>query len=347
VSTPFILKVDTRGSVLWQRKLGQDNEEAMDVELDNHGNLIVVSTVGTGEESRIRIFRLTQAGVGVDSAIIDSDEWQVAQSVTPVSNGTFMISGYAGPDFVFMNENGLVGDENDVLVYRIDEQFLDPQPLFEQGGQRVGKNIKVLPSSRGTDKFLIFGDSDSPLIDGGAFRQKFEVLLKDEFNLVVSKGPETGLVSQTQVASYAIETPRFEQNAYLLVGSTFNGAYSDIFFAQYLDDNKDLTIRVSKSLPFGRKMEGVSAAVGLDDTFFILANEFQDNSNRDIFLVKVQGDGEVIGRARFGSLEGDDSAGAIQILADGRIAVLGTLQLETQKKMVLIVLSPDGNFTNG
>jgi hypothetical protein len=77
-----------------------------------------------------------------------------------------------------------------------------------------------------------------------------------------------------------------------------------------------------------------------------LANEIKDNNKRDIFLLRLTFNGSVMGSLSFGSLEGDDSAGAVRAHPDGRIAVFGTMELETQKKMVLIMLSPNGNFSN-
>ena len=50
--------------------------------------------------------------------------------------------------------------------------------------------------------------------------------------------------------------------------------------------------------------------------------------------------------ASFGSLEGDDTAGGVESLPDGRIAVVGTIQLETQRKMALIVTNPNGRFSD-
>ncbi|MEJ7645842.1 MAG: hypothetical protein WKF87_14705 [Chryseolinea sp.] len=350
LSTPFIVKVDASGNVVWQRELGEEDEVAVDVEVDRQGNLIVVSTVRRNENSRIRIYRITQEGKGLDSVLIVSTVWQVAKSVTQVSDGDYLIGGYAGPDLVQDPELALPEDQNDLLVYRVDEQFSkEPKLESTQGGEHSGKIVDIFESKQpGEVKYLIFGDSDRPLTETEALRQNFEVIVRDRFGTVSYKGPLTD-DSQVKIASTAIETPLFQQEAYLMVGSTvFNVTNSNIFFAQYVNDKNELRIRVSKALPFDRKMEGISAAIGLDGSIFILANEFQDNNNRDMFLVKLGSDGDaVIATSRFGSLEGDDSAGAVRVLADGRIAVLGTIQLETQKKMVLIILSPDGNFTNG
>ncbi|HTE28844.1 MAG TPA: hypothetical protein VK666_00610 [Chryseolinea sp.] len=350
VTIPFIVKIDPEGLVLWQRELGELNEEAVDVEVDGNNNLIIVSNVGTEDNSRIRIFRLNQDGRGLDSVLINSSVKQVARSVTPVSDGSFLISGYAGPTFVADNE--LTNDQADLLIYRVDEN-LDPdslEPLVKQGGEHVGKIVKVFQSKQaGPIKYLACGDSDRPFDEGENYRESFEVILRNKFGDPDGlRAGGTGDESQYQRASTAIETPGFMQERYLMVGSSFTqNNSSNIFIAQYSIEDENLSVRFSTSIPLGGRMEGISAAPIAPDGYLILANEFRDNAKRDIILVKVADDGNLIGSTSFGSVEGDDSAGAVRVLADGRVAVFGTIELETQRKMVLIVLSPDGKFSNG
>jgi hypothetical protein len=90
----------------------------------------------------------------------------------------------------------------------------------------------------------------------------------------------------------------------------------------------------------------VSAAAAQPDNFYILANETRENNKRDISLIKLATDGAFVGSITFGALEGDDTSGAVRVLPDGRVAVFGTMELETQKKMVLITVNPQGKFSN-
>ena len=95
-----------------------------------------------------------------------------------------------------------------------------------------------------------------------------------------------------------------------------------------------------------RRIEGISAANAAPDGYFIVANEVRENNKRDIFLLRVERDGAVSWSNNFGSLEGEDTAGGVESLPDGRIAVVGTIQLETQRKMVLIVTGTNGRFSD-
>jgi hypothetical protein len=132
-----------------------------------------------------------------------------------------------------------------------------------------------------------------------------------------------------------------------MVGTSYgvNNATSEVYITQY---DKDLTIkRLDKKLSgLQRRLEGVSAAVGDLDDFYIVADEITANNKHDIVLLRMANDGVVLGLNVFGTLEGDDMAAAVSVLPDRRAALLGTIELETQRKMALMIISPDGNFSN-
>ena len=96
-SKPFIVKTDSEGNVLWQRQMGERDETAVDVELITQGayqgKLVVISNVGTGDLTRVRVTIVDQDGHGVDSLVVGSSVKQVAKSVSIASNNDFLISG--------------------------------------------------------------------------------------------------------------------------------------------------------------------------------------------------------------------------------------------------------------
>jgi hypothetical protein len=98
ITVPFIAKVDQFGTVQWQRQLGGFNEKAVDVELDNNSNLIVLSNFGEGVNSRAKVYRLGQDGTGMDSILVDFQEWQMGRSVTVAADGRILIAGSRKPD---------------------------------------------------------------------------------------------------------------------------------------------------------------------------------------------------------------------------------------------------------
>jgi hypothetical protein len=344
ITIPYISKIDPLGNLLWQRQLGERNEIAVDVELDTQGNLIVVSNVGDVANSRIRLLRIDQQGRGIDSIKIEYGEKQVAKSITQLSDNNFLVSGYAEADPVSNPVLPPPADEADIIVLHVDEPFQESKILLRQGGEHVGSSVKIFETILNDSlKYLVFGDSDRPLQDNGVFKRAFEVISINKAGVQGIRNV-SGIDPEIQIAATIIKTPPSLQDGYLMVGTTYaNNNASNIYLTQY---NNTLDIkRLDMSILLGRRLEGVSTAVAEPDVFFILANEVRDNNNRDIFLLKMASDGAVMRSMSFGTLEGDDTAGAVRVLPDGRVAVFGTMELETQKKMVLIMISPEGQFS--
>ena len=347
VTFPFLVKVDPLGNVLWQRRIGGQDERAVDVELDRQGNLIVVSNIGDELNSRIRLFRIDQQGTGLDSLKIELGEWQIAKSVTQASDNSFLIGGYAEPKAV-RNPELVVPpfDEVDIIVLQVDEAMLGATLFLGQGGEHVGSAVKIFEAVLGGDtKYLVFGDSDRP-IDDITYKRAFEVISVN-VNGVQGIRQVSSIDNEIQIASTTILTKGALQDGYLMVGTSYgiNNATSDVYITQY---DKDLTIKRldTKLTGLQRRLEGVSAAVGDLDDFYIVADEITANNKHDIILLRMASDGAVLGLNVFGTLEGDDMAAAVSVLPDRRAALLGTIELETQRKMALMIISPDGKFSN-
>lgn len=343
VARSFIVKTDGEGTVLWQRQLGGDDEEPVDVEIDSQNDILVVSNIrGTS----IRITRISQSGAGIDSMVIahESGVKLVGTAITEVADGSFLITGYAGPELV-IDFNLQRADVDDLLIYRVDPGFDDiPEMMVERGGEHVGKIVKLFQSqTTGPIRYYTFGDSDRPFNEGATFRRAFEVNQLNDF--FVATQPVPGPAGDEQVARQAIEMTVGAERGYLVVGTSGQAGFTQIFLAQYVDARPDLLMRFSKVISNPRPAEGISVAYGDQETMFVLADELQDNNNHDIYLVKLASDGSKLGELRFGSIEGDDLAAAVRVLPDGRVAVLGTIALETQKKMMLTLLSPQGTFS--
>jgi len=346
-TSPYIIKVDPFGNVLWQRQLGGSDERAADVELDNQGNLIIVSNVGQDDESRIRIFKINQQGGGIDSLIIPSNEKQVAKAVLQVSNDNFLISGYseADPDLNPELPNP-PPDEADIIVLQVDPLMDVAEILLRQAGEHVGNAVKIFETVLGgSSKYVVCGDSDRPVDNtNNTYRRTLEVIPITPDGLQVGIRRVSGPTNQIQIAATAIETLPSVVEGYLLVGTTYSGSTSTLYITQYSSNLE--TKRLDMTVMEGTRLEGVSAATSETGYFFILANKILDNSKHDISLIKLEGDGSIIGETSFGSTEGDDKGGAVRMLPGGRVGLLGTMELETQKKMVLVVMSSDGKFSN-
>ena len=256
---PYLVKIDPAGIVLWKRQLGevQDdiNETAVDVELDQNQNLIVVSNIGDGPDSRIRLFRINQQGAGIDSIAIVSAEQQVAKSVTTTADNRLLVTGFAAP--APTRNPGLPNpssDLADVIVLEIDA-LMETSKVFsaQGGGEYEGSGVKVFEKViNGSPKYLNFGYSDRP-DDGLTYKQQFEVI-----RISPSGNPDgaqylSGIDTEEQIASATIETPPTLGEGYLMVGTTYttNNSASNIYITQY---NDELSIaRLDMALLLGQK----------------------------------------------------------------------------------------------
>jgi hypothetical protein len=353
VTIQFISKVDPFGTVQWQRQLGGLNEKAVDVELDNNGNLIVLSNFAEGVNSRVKLYRISQNGVGMDSTMIDFQEWQMGKSITVATDGTILVAGSRKPyppgnlgDFDLTVE-----DLADMTILAVDASFQNDSIVAGFGGGELnGAALKVFESPTGG--YNLLGYSDRPAKDD-IRKTRFEAFTLNDFFSSPGQRVIVEVPGETQVAASAIET--FSIPGYIMVGTSYvSPLSSNIYLVSYYNpldriisvDDRRPTTQYHNQYLLNRRLESVSVAAAEPDNLYVLANEITDNNQRDIFLLRLTINGSVLGSVSFGSLEGDDSAGAVRAHPDGRIAVFGTMEVETQKKMVLIMLSPNGNFSN-
>ena len=125
--SPFIVKTDAVGIVLWQQKFKTDNEIAVDVELINGGSqLAVLTNVERATTKNICLYILGQDGGLIDSLYIDDPKNQIGKSVTQSSDGGFLIAGYKDPDPV-RNSNlpPTEPDQADILLLKLDNSLTE------------------------------------------------------------------------------------------------------------------------------------------------------------------------------------------------------------------------------
>jgi hypothetical protein len=348
ITSPFIVKVDVQGNVIWQRKCGGDNESAADIELIKKGpyagNVIVATNTGT--DRKIRLTRIAQEnGQGIDSVVLSSGVGQVVKSITPLETGSgYLITGYADGNFTPDPQLTVPPpDESDLLALRIDESLQQVDYVLSQGGEHIGWSVKGFEAILNDSlKFLVFGYSDRT-VTTSTYEPNFEVLVPTPSGIPVFRFV-AGNSSEQQIASSVIRTPVASGEGYLMVGSSRdNSNNSDIYLAKF---NKTLDAKsLDQKIPLGIKLEGIAAANAEPDGYFILANQIDDNDKRNIYLLRLGINGNPVWSKSFGRGEGDDTAGSVNVLSDGRVAVIGTMELETERKMALIVLSPEGDLS--
>ena len=349
--SPFIVKTDAVGNVLWQQEFKTDNETAVDVELINGGNQLAVLTNVERATTNICLYILGQDGGLIDSLYISDPKNQIGKSVTQSSDGGFLISGYKDPDPT-RNSNlpSPELDQADILLLKLDNSLTVKKDLSPGGGEYVGSGTKAFEINLDNSiYYLVFGYSDRPRPFSDEYQQCFQLLAATPSSVFSGmQEVSEGAKDEEQEASAVLKIPPALGDGYLMIGKTSTAGSSDLYLTRFnkpVNPNK-ATKSLDTKIPLGRRIEGISGANASPDGYFIVANEIRENNKKDIFLMRVERDGAVSWSASFGSLEGDDTAGGVESLPDGRIAVVGTIQLETQRKIALIVTNPNGRFSD-
>lgn len=346
---PFMVQVNPVGDIVWELAFGE-NEIAVDVEPINsgvyQGGFVVVSNVGNIEQSNIRLWRVSPAGIVIDSMTIPHQSGgtgtQLAKSVTSLQgqNG-FVISGLAGAAF---NEEAspeiTPASDSDILALFVDDTFTTVENIVSKGGEMNGSGVKVFEMENSpADQFVLFSYTDRPFrTDVFGFNFSYDIISSG-----VPIGNLIGSEEDREVLSSVIRTPLILGEGFLMAGTSMSGssAYGNIYLVKF---NSSFEYKsLDKKIDLGRSVECIYAAVA-PAGYYLLSNEVVDASVKNILLTKVTANGEVEWTKSFGSPDAEDTGSAIQTLPDGRIAIVGTMQLKTRRKMALIVVNRNGAF---
>jgi hypothetical protein len=350
VVSPFLIKVDSKGAVIWEANVGGDGEAAVDMELVNGGTyagnfVIVTNTAGVSAISRIKLYIIDTNGnvvnEGVEIGMHPGGTRQVAKSITPLAQGGFVLTGYGDGALIRESTPSITPttDIQDILAFSLDDQLAIVDTLVTKGGEQNGAGVKIFEMPVGSKgNYSIFGYSDRPY-DESEFRFKYTY---DFIIGGIPVGKVIGSNTEENFLNSAIETPNSPGAGYLMAGtSRTSDLAADVYLVKL---NSTLEIKTfERKLDLGANMECV-AADNAPSGFYVLANEIREGGLRNMTIVKTGMDGVEEWVHSFGSAEGDDSGGTIKLLPDGRIAIVGTMDLQTRKKLALIVLNSNGDL---
>ena len=347
--TAFVIKVDPIGNILWETEIGGVNETAVDVELVRNGryegDLVVVTNIGEETNSRIRI---AIVGQGDGNILADAEvpqhaggTKQVVKGVTSLANQEgFVITGYADKSLVEetdpIDENS---DRQDLLAISVDDELTTFTSTLTSGGETTGSLIKTCELPADADvPLVVFGYSDKP-VDGG-FDVNYTYYLPE--SAIVGGSGYAGTSERSEELAHVCQSS--DGNFFLMSGTSKvpGAAMGEIYLVKY---GSSFEVRsLNRLLDLGNNLVCVGADYTKSTDYLVLANEVQSNDVRDILLAKVNYRGDVLWKRSFGTEGGDDHSGAVASLPDGRIAVVGTMDLATNKKLALIILNKSGGL---
>jgi hypothetical protein len=350
----YLLKVDATGEVMWERKIGTQRDKAKDIELTLTGHYVILSDFQKSESNiDLKLIRVSPEGVPIDSVVYGSSAVEISNSLTVIDDGGYIVTGSTTLDTTVIIDPNKPDDLSDIFHFRCNANlvFLPTtiwKPQFGPGTLDYG--TKVLQFSAGV--FYVFGSSNQVHVGNPGANQNI-------MYYPVNDGGQNGtpnymgdFESDTD-ASAVIQVPGELGGGYLVVGtqSSPSGTLSlhvtrlrsPLSFNSVNDEQFDREIPVD-----ARRITALSTAAVLqgDRGFLLIGNESRETGN-NIWVTKIDPNGNQQWSASYGSEEEDDMGAAIRELTDGKILILGSVRLiNNQFKIVLMKVNSTGQLMN-
>jgi hypothetical protein len=345
------VNVDPRGNMIWQKLLGTHQDRAKDIERTRDGNYVILSDVGIGSGTDIKLIRINATGEKIDSVIYGSPGNENGKTVTQLLDDGFIVTGATEYDTTTVLNPTNPEDLSDIFHYRCNQNLIfDNFNWYEQYGPgTVDGGTKVIQSS--SDQFYVFGTSN----------QTHEGNPTGNLNMLYYAIGEGGIVQNLNFLGdfdndtesvFVMEVPAALGGGLFVAGteSTEAGAVNLHVTKlrtplQFTSSNDEL---FDTSIALGKRISPVAAAPSLFGIqgYLLVANEVQDDGTSNIWITKVdQSTGDVQWSSTFGTDEENDTGAAVQQLPDGTILVLATGGLvNNQSKMMLMKLNSFGQL---
>lgn len=341
----LVVRTDVLGNEVWSNLYGgQFNEFPTDIELESNGNVLISANVdeGTSSGTDVLFLRLNQEGIVLDSAIFGlPNVSETINSLTLVSDGDIIGVGTTTAVDTQKPSYDPATDLEDFYSIRITNSFVQLEPF--QWKQVVGypgrdRGQKIIEQENG--RFLMFGTSDDPNSNSQ----------QEGFNMILFATNDLGdIVSFPEVQYYgtlgdelAAQITETIDGGYSMIGTSIQESAGSSMFSTRVRSNIDF---VNSSI-INVVPDIVATAVtnSLSGGFFQLGVSNASVSG-NILLVKTNDAGAIEWSREFGGLD-SDSAGKIIQLLDGSLAIIGSIELESQKKMALIKTNRMGEFNS-
>jgi hypothetical protein len=360
-NTLYLVKTDPEGNSLWESLLLQNGEaRAKDIELASDGSLLVLASIQTGPGDKdvliLRVNATDGASLGAPTVYGYAGFVEEPYTITEISDG-YIVSGSTNRVLA----NPLLGDQSDGVMFRFNADLsVYTAPWEERYGPGtvdvVVKTVEVNPG-----EFVMFGYTNQTDPQDNVNDFNFWVFGVANTGVSGSLNYSLGEPGTDEVLHSVSVVPIQSGSGYLLTGTTESNAPG--FFEAYALTLRG-GIRTSSTIENIIQKEGtvVTSRLSTDPAVrvlgtpsakggFLMLSAFENASNDDIFLTKV--DNFLLSTwtetgYNFGGI-GNDVPASVADLTDGSILVFGTMVLgdvNGQKKMVLMKVNQVGRFGN-
>lgn len=339
----YVLKTDSDGNVLWEKRFGDGFEYPQDIESIATG-YIILSNIHIGDDLyQFKLTRIDNDGNKSDSLIFDQFSDQFGHSITQLSDGGFYVVGSTSD----IGENvPSPSDLKDLLFVRFNSALVWGDDITRVGGSSEGAAIKVFETS--PEKFMVAEYSDI-VRDQDPIELNFDFRNFEDDPSLTSGDPE--IIGETTREEFMNQTVGSTNGSFFSIGASIDASNSSAIFITKTGDSPDGPAKVFENTFGLGNIEGVSIFPSVYKPFcYVLANTISEaDGTRDIWLTRVNSftgaqDSEWASGFTFGTTTNDDTGKIVAEAPSGDIIILGTMNLTNQKKMALIKLSSDAKF---
>lgn len=371
----YVVRVNGEGDVLWETRVGDSDNpfdvwNSKDIEPTLDGNFLILTDYKKNSSSAthysdLKLIKISPEGTVLDSVSLGTEANDFGRSITVLSDGGFIVSGYTEHTATFNLANEPDPDLGDILNFRVDQNLAilttnEWSPTENGYGSNLDVAVKAveIPSKTepGRYDYYVFGYTNSTLAGDLNPNQRLG-LFYFQRNSVGSLGnvwyPGNIInVNDTEINSVQ-SVDASMGGGYLIIGTSINVVgVSEMFVARMRPSltfanplSADATFY--NTIPLGRNIRGMSAATSTvgQQGFFLLGNEVRGTGALNFWLTKIDQSGQVLWSTTFGSEAEDDRAAAVTELPDGKVVILGTMGLtDNQFKMAFIKLNRNGQL---
>lgn len=351
----ILVKADAEGNTLWKKKFGNASDIPIDIEPTLDGNYVVLSNFqAAGNNLDVKLIRVAPDGSQIDSVTHGTVSNDYASSVTPVSDGGFIISGRTE----YNPLPGVYPDrKSSFLHFRCRSSLVfyeDSEGLWNNidgyGNGNVSGNIngctKIYENT--ANSFYVFGYSNATTVNNPDNKTEliyYRLTNQGEQGDVNYLGSPTDDV-QSDFASYV---PASLLEGYLIVSTVNKTTSSPKLRVSKLNTPLHSTPIVDsqfdQNVAGARRLDGVSARPSFTapQGYLVVSNETDDKGQTNILLTKINQSGDELWSTSYGANQ-SNAAAAVAELPNGKIVVFCTIQLDVQTKMALLKLNSNGQF---
>ncbi|MEQ1587641.1 MAG: hypothetical protein ABL895_17275 [Cyclobacteriaceae bacterium] len=362
----YVVKVDSKGQVLWQRRMGLPDKDdfAKDVELHPDGRIVITgeTEMAVGDKD-VFIKTISQSGDPLDSARygLPNGTNEEVNSVTIINGGGAFPPGFIVSGSTTISNSSTIRDAMALRFNNSLQRILEsgPDPIWT--ASRYGyssddiafKVVEVDPST-----YYVFGYSNRIIQNYNGDYNFWYYALNGDGTTKIGEN-YCGKTSENEKMTAVEVTFNQAGVRYILSGTattiTSNSAQSySAALSPILSFSSSDILREKNPTNLGLNTNDllrVKVKGSFDDSFILISSDTRlPNQGFNIAFVRLKSDLLMASEPFIFGGEGDDFSGSLAELPDGGILISGTMIVgggndKGQRKMVLIKLNPEGKLT--